>query len=371
MRVPEIGLGIVLVWCCTTGCGRAPAPAEAEKIAVPPSAPRTAVVEVREFPIDEIVAPGSVELNPNRVSKVLMPVQGRVRQVLAKLGDSVTEGQVLAVIESAEAGVALSANAQAQAQVRQAKTSLARAEKDLIRSRELNANKAAPMKDVINAETEVELAKASLSAAEASTEEALHRLSMLGLDPSKHSSEISVRAPIAGKVLEVSMAPGELHNDTNQALMTIADLSSVWVTSQVNENAIRLVRLDELLIIELTAYPGEKFSGRVRRIADTLDPETRTVKVQAELDNPSGRLRPEMFARIRHSHGVRRQACVPASAVVHGEGAAWVMADRGGGRLEQIRVETGEATDGLIPILSGVKEGERVVVDGASLMNRR
>jgi cobalt-zinc-cadmium efflux system membrane fusion protein len=356
---------------CAAGCGRSPAPPAGRKAESRPASLRTAAVEVRDFPVDEIVAPGKVELNPNRLSKVLMPVPGRIRQVLVKLGDAVAEGQVVAVIESAEAGAALAAASQAQAQARQAATTLARAEKDLVRIRELNLNKAAPLKDVINAEAEVELTRATLSAAQAGTEEALQRLSLLGLDPAKPSREISVLAPIAGKVLDVSVAPGELRNDTNLPLMTISDLSTVWVTSQVNEDSIRLVRINEPLSIELLAYPGETFFGRVKRVADTVEPETRTVKVQAELDNRGGRLRPEMFARIRHSHGSRRLACVPASAVVHGGGESWVLVERPGGQFERTRIQTGEATNGHIPVLRGVTEGDRVVVDGAALMRER
>ncbi|MCX6629796.1 MAG: efflux RND transporter periplasmic adaptor subunit, partial [Candidatus Solibacter sp.] len=368
MRLASIALSISMAWW-SAGCGRNSdtVAAKAKKSETQPGKVVTAAVEMRGFPVDEIVAPGKVELNPNRVSKVLMPLPGRVRRVLVKLGDAVDEGQTVAVIESLDVGMAFAAHTQAQAQARQAATTLARAEKDLARFRELNANKAAPLKDVINAEAEVELNKATLSAAQAGAEATLHRLEMLGLDPAHHTHEISINAPIAGKVLDVSVAPGELRNDTNLALMTIADLSSVWVTSQVNENSIRLVRIDELLTIELQAYPGEKFSGRVRRIADTVDPETRTVKVQAELENRGGRLRPEMFARIRHSHGVRQLACVPATAVVHGDGAAWVMVERAGGRLEQTRVDTGEAINGVIPVLAGVKQGERVVVDSDKL----
>lgn len=370
MKSPFAVLALAL-FAGLSGCGQAVPPVQATHEPAEPATHQTAVVETREFPVDEIIAPGKVELNPNRVSKVLMPLAGRVRSVLVKLGDSVTEGQPVAVIESPEAGQALAAYAEAQAQVRQASTALAKAEKDLARVRELNANKAAPLKDVIEAETAVDLARSTLTQMQIAADEALHRLNMLGVDPTHHSHEIRIHAPIAGKVLEVSVAPGELRNDTNQPLMTIADLSTVWITSQVPESSIRLVRINEPLFIELVAYPGEKLYGRVRRIDDSVDPDTRTVKVQAELENRDGRFRPEMFGRIRHSHGTRRLACVPASAVVHGGGAAWVMVERAPGQLEKTRIESLEASGGVIPVLSGVREGDRVVVDGAALLRER
>jgi membrane fusion protein, heavy metal efflux system len=356
------------------GCGREPVISKAANFPERGGGPtpvRTAPVEMRDFPVDEIVAPGKVDLNPNRVSKVLMPVPGRVRRVMVKLGDAVTEGEPVAVVESPEAGLALAAQAQAQSQVQQASVALAKTEKDLARVKELNANKAAPLKDVVNAETDLELARSALMQSKVTAEEAMHRLTMLGLDPARHSHDITVNAPISGKVLEVSVAPGELRNDTNQPLMTIADLRSVWVTSQVPESSIRLVQIDEPLVIELVAYPGEKFQGRVRRIADTVDPETRTVKVQAELSNAGGRLRPEMFARIRHSHGVRRLPCVPVGAIVHRDGAVWVMVERSPGKLERTRITPGEAVDGIVPVLDGLRQGEHVLVDGAALLRER
>ena len=370
MRLIAALLGVALA-CSCTGCGHDPTPraaADTPSKAVPV---QTAAVELRDFPVDEIMAPGKVEFNPNRVSRVLMPVPGRVRRVMVKLGDAVKEGQPLAVIESAEAGLAMAAYTQSRAQVRQTEVALGKAEKDLARARELYANKAAPLKDVVNSEADVELARAALTQVRATTEEALHRLGTLGLDPAHHTYEVSVNAPIRGKILEISLGPGELRNDTSQPLMTIADLSSVWITSEVPESSIRLVRIDEPVKIELVAYPGEKFSGRVRRIADTVAPDTRTIKVQAELDNASGRLRPEMFGRIRHSHGTRRLACVPASAVVHGQGAAWVLLENAPGRFERVRVKPGDAGNGVIPILEGLKEGDRVVVDGAVLLRER
>lgn len=351
------------------GCGRGPGPAA--PAAAQAARLRTAVVEERDFAVDEVVAPGRVEMNPNRVSKVLLPTPGRVRKVLVRLGDSVGEGQVLAVVESSEAGLALAAHVQAQSQAHQTATTLARAEKDLARARELNANKAAPLKEVINAEAEVELAKSALTQAQAGARETLYRLNMLGLDPAHPTHELQVTAPIPGKVIEVSVAPGELRNDTNQPLLTIADLSTVWVTSLVPESAIRLVDRGETLQIEVLAYPGEVFRGRVTRIGDTVEPETRTVKVQAELDNRDGRLRPEMFCKIRHTHGVRRMVEVPASAILHSHGSSWVMVEQGPGRYVKRQIVTGPAVDGEAPIERGLAKGERVVVDGAALLRER
>jgi cobalt-zinc-cadmium efflux system membrane fusion protein len=150
--------------------------------------------------------------------------------------------------------------------------------------------------------------------------------------------------------------------------MTIADLSTVWVTSNVSESSIRLIQTGERIDIELAAFPGELFHGRVMRIADMVDPQTRTIKVQAEIANPGGRLRPEMFGNIRHSHASLTLPVVPATAIIQREGGAEVFQEMTVGTFKPVQVSVGDPRNGLIPVFSGLKGGERVVVDGAILL---
>ncbi|MDP2997082.1 MAG: efflux RND transporter periplasmic adaptor subunit [Bryobacterales bacterium] len=380
-------LPLLSVLVLPTGCRRADTPVadsaraeqplrERDEIVLPPDSPklkriRTLTVAAAEYPADELIAPGKVEANPNRISRVLAPVSGRVRHVAAGLGDAVSEGQVLLTMESAEAGTSFSIQTQAQAHLRKARAALSKAEKDLARVRDLYEHRAAALKEVAGAENDLTQAQAEVEDAEAELQSARYRIEALGLKPESPTREVAVRAPIAGKVLEISVAPGEYRNDTNAPLMTIADLSTVWVTSEVPENSLRLITLGERVQIELAAYPGEVFQGRVRRIADMLDPQTRTVKVQAELDNRAGRLRPEMFGRIRHSHGTRSLPAVPETAVLEGSGTRTVLVERGLGRFAPTTVKTGEARNGMVPVLEGLKAGERVVVDGAILLRNQ
>lgn len=366
------------------GCGRVleRPPAErtasadspgASAIVLPPGSPklkqiRSGPVMLREFPVAEFTAPGKLEVNPNRVSRVLTPVPGRVQRVLVGLGDAVSEGQPLLTVESPEAGQALAAYLQDQAQLRQVRWSLSKAEKDVARLRDLYEHRAAAFKDVLAAEAELAQAQAAVEQAQAAAEAARHRLEVLGLDPARPTREVIIRSPIAGKLLEIAVAPGEYRNDTTAALMTIADLSTIWVTSQVPEGSVRLIQIGERIEIELTAYPGEIFRGRVRRIADTVDPVTRTVKVQAELENRAGRLRPEMFGTIRHTHGYRPLPVVPSAAILRSGTETWVFRETGPGRFERIPVECGEIRNGWVPVLAGLRAGERVVVEGAVLL---
>jgi cobalt-zinc-cadmium efflux system membrane fusion protein len=174
----------------------------------------------------------------------------------------------------------------------------------------------------LNAEAELVRAQAAVKDTAAGLEQARRRLHILGLNGAGFGQQVVVRSPISGKVLDVQVVPGEFRNDTNAPMITVADLSTVWVTSAIPENSIRWIQRGERVKIELEAYPGEVFTGRVTRVADTVDPQSRTVEVQTELANRDGRLRPEMVARIRHSHGSRTWPVVPSAAVVQSGGSA-------------------------------------------------
>jgi cobalt-zinc-cadmium efflux system membrane fusion protein len=163
--------------------------------------------------------------------------------------------------------------------------------------------------------------------------------------------------------------PGEFRNDTSASLMTIADLSTVWVAADVPESYIRFVQIGEPVEINLVAYPGETFEGRVMRIADTVDPQTRTIKVRAEMQNPQERLRPEMFGSIHHIEAKKTVPIVPVGAIVQGDEHPMVFVEQAPGQFRQTSVTIGKRTGELAPILSGVRAGERVVVDGVMLLS--
>jgi cobalt-zinc-cadmium efflux system membrane fusion protein len=343
------------------------------RVSLPPGSPalkqiHTALVGTREIPKDLLTAPGKVEVNPNRISRLVMPVPGRVRSVLVKLGDAVTQGQPLFTVESPEVNAALSAYSQADAHLRQATSAQGKAEKDLARFKDLYDYRAAALKDVTNAENDLVQAQAAVEQSRAEVEEARERLALLGLEPGAQVREVTVSAPIAGKVMEIAVVPGEYRNDTAASLMTIADLSTVWITSSVPESSIRLINVGEPVLISLAAFPNESFRGRVTRIADTVDPDTRTVKVQAELANPDGRFRPEMFGSIIHSHGSRLLPVLPATAVVQSGQGPTVYLETSTGVFERTKVVVEDARDGVVPVLGGLRGGERVVVDGGVLL---
>jgi membrane fusion protein, heavy metal efflux system len=329
---------------------------------------RVETVESAVVPVDEVDAPGRIEVNPNRVSHIVAPVAGRVIAVNVRLGDAVSQGQPVLTMESPDADAAISAYLQAESQLGQMRSAAIKAQADLDRVRDLLEHQAVAKKEVMNAELALSQAKASVEQSEAMKQQALRRLEIFGLKPGQFGQRIVLPAPVSGKVLELTVVPGEFRNDTNQALATIADLSTVWVASDVPESAIRFIKVGEPISLELSAFPGEVFRGRVARIADTVDPATRTIKVRAELDNASGRLRPEMFGRIRHTEPGLPTPVVPSSALVQSETRTYVYREVSPGVFQQTPVTAGSRAGEKIAILAGIKAGDRVVVDGVMLL---
>jgi len=372
------------------GCGRAEAPADAtgvpsvhadgpSVVTLPADSPqlkqiRVETVQLADMPTGELVAPARVVPNPNRISRLLPQVQGRVMRVMAQLGDRVEQGQPLVELDSPDADVAVAGFLQAQAAERQAQATLTKAQADLSRANDLYEHKAIAEKELIGARNDLTQATEGLESARALREQARRKLELLGLTPRSARQLVLVRAPISGKVIEVNVAPGEyrsavsFHSDTTAPLMTIADLNTVWVSADVPEPALRLVRVGEPVSISFISLPGETFTGTVNRIGDVLDPQTRTFKVQVDLPNPQGRLRPEMFGSLQLLGPRQPTPVVPATAIVQEYGHTLVFLERGPGQFERRQISTGVQVGTMVAVARGVEGGDRVVTDGAVLL---
>lgn len=323
---------------------------------------------MERVPLDEVIVPGTIEANPNRIARVTLPVAGRVLRVMVGIGDSVTQGQPLLAIESPDVGAAISAYRQAQARLGQAKAALLKAESDQSRIQALYAGRAAAQKDVVTAQAMLAQATADVSQADAASDEALRRLRIFNVTPDDTAANITVRAPLPGKILEIAIAAGEYRTDTSAPLLTIADLGSVLMAADVPESVIRLFTTGEAVSIRVAAYPREEVPGTVLRIADTVDTATRTIRVNATLPNPEGRYRPGMFGEIRHEENIQTVPVVPAGAVVQSDKRSIAYRERSRGTFEPVTVTFGRQKDGRVPITSGLKAGDRVVFDGTMLL---
>jgi cobalt-zinc-cadmium efflux system membrane fusion protein len=344
-----------------------------DKVTIPAGSPKLTrikvdQVQVADVPTAEVTSPAKVEANPNRMAHVVLPVAGRIVSVAVKIGDFVKQGETVLTVESPDVDTAISSYLQAQAGVTQAKAARAKAQSDMDRAKDLFDHNAIAQKEVINADAMLTQAKAAVEQAQAGVEQARRRLEILGVQPGQFGQRVAVRAPISGKVLEMTVVSGEFRNDTSAPAITIADLSTVWVTSDVPESSIRMIKPGERITVEFSAYPGELFSGRVARIADMVDPQTRTIKVRTELDNRAGRLRPEMFGQIRHTESVEKRPVIPVAAILQEDGRSSAWKESSTGVYQRVAVELGSRIGDKVAITKGLSAGDRVVTDGVMLL---
>ena len=313
-------------------------------------------IPVSEQPIaDQLLLTAKVQADPARSFRIFAPASGRVLNIQVKPGDAVVRGQTLANIESADAG-------SAQSDLAKAAIEAERAQRAADREKVLLDHGAVAEKDYVDAKAAAESAQAELARAQ-------RHLEVLGINPQAATDRISLVSPSRGVVLAVSAAAGEFAKSLDNAdpLMTIADLSSVWVVGDVFEKDIAKVQPGTRVTLSVDAFPGRTWTGRIDSVSGALDPGTRTLKVRVTLANPGEKLKPEMFAAIHVDTGTHSAIVVPASAVIH-EGQNTVVFVDDNGKPEPRNVTTGQALDGKIEIASGLAKGQRVAVNGAELL---
>lgn len=333
---------------------------DAAGVSVPANSPLRrslviAQVEPQAF-ARSIEAPGVIEAAPEKLVKIAPPLAGRIVRLHRQLGDSVKAGDPLATIDSPDLASAYNEHAKARATLLQAR-------REYERQNALHAEDIAAGRDL-------ELAQQALSAAESDARAARDRLMQLGapLDaPSRR--EYVLRAPIAGRIVEMSGAQGGYWNDNTAPLMVVADLSSVWLTASIPEKDLSQMFVGQAARIVANAYPDREVEGRVRYIGELLDPATRTVQARAAIDNRDGLFKPGMFARVDFTGASRQALLVPASALLQSGLYTRVYVEQAPFRFESRVVDTGATVGDRIEVLSGLKPGERIVVRNGVLLN--
>jgi cobalt-zinc-cadmium efflux system membrane fusion protein len=341
----------------------APPPAQVEKIGDPS---HVTVDHPEQFPLveaakfeaaDELSVTGVVAPDVSRAVPVISLASGRAIEVKARLGDTVTKGQLLLRVQSADISNAFS-------DYRQAGADLTLAKAQLERSKLLYEKGAVAQKDVEVAVSTEEKARVTL-------ENTLDKLKVLGADPAHPSAIVDVFAPISGVITDqqVTAAAG-VQAFASSNPFTISDLSSVWIICDVYENDMSKVRLGESATVRLNAYPDKAFTGRVSNILPTLDPNLRTAKVRLEVANP-GQMRLGMFVTATFKGSEKKlHASVPATAILHLHDRDWVyMADPAGG-FKRVEVAGGK----MLPsnqqeVVSGIAPGDKVVSNALVLQN--
>jgi membrane fusion protein, heavy metal efflux system len=334
---------------------------EGARISVPDGSPLRGKLTVGPVAQREIqrklVLPAVVEADPARTVKVLPPVTGRVTDLKVQLGERVGQGQELAVIDSGDL-------AQAYSDIEKARAALTLTKKALDRQLGLEKAGGAAIKDREQAQSDYDQAVAEL-------ERAQSRLRAMGVpaDQKEQSRLLTLKAPVAGSVIDLQAARGAFLNDPTASIMTIANLGIVWVTANVPERDTALVTQGQDVDVVFSAYPGEIFAGKVLFISDVLDPDTRRTKIRIAFDNPDMKFKPNMFADATFLAPRQTMQVVPTRALVLKEETDRVFVEVAPWTFEPRAVEVGFQQGDQAVVEHGLKAGERIVLKGGVLLN--
>ncbi len=336
--------------------------------------------EVRE----RFTLPARVAFDPERTAHVGTPVAGRVKEVRVRVGDTVKRGDPLLVVEGAAAAEAQSAYLQKKMQEKTAASALRLAAAAADRGGKLREAGALAAADSARRDAERGAAENVLAAAVAERLAAENTLRLLGFDDAALAEleakgavtpSCTIRAPVDGTVVEREATPGEMVGPEREALVRLADAEALCVLADAPENRLAEVATGAEAEITVDALGGGTFPGKVVRAAPALDEATRTARVQVAPDGAAAagkRLRAGMFARatVAGPSTGGPVLAVPEAAVLTVEGgpAVFVAVEGEPGAFQKRAIVPGPAAGGWIPVRSGLKEGERVVVSGAFLL---
>ncbi len=366
------GLGLVVILTMLAACGRGEQPG-ASDAATPPqghstainaeSQPRieTTVVEVSQSR-QAITLAGNVAYGEDRYSRISSPVQGRVLEVRARLGDRVKAGNILLVVDSPDI-------AQAYSEFIREHSELGFATRSYQLANDMYKTKALPLKDLKQAENDLVKAQAEFRRAK-------ERLLSLGITAAEVTKSVSdqhitsrfeLRSPVAGTVVERAVTPGQsVGGDSGQVLFTVADLEGLQVVADMYERDLAVIDQGQGATVTVEAYPGVAFPAVVAAIGDIVDPNTRTIKVRASVNNDNHKLKPGMFARLHLDLGAGQSfLAVPKEAVlvVNGEEYVYVMETEG--RYSKRAVKVSTASGDLVRVLEGLADGDRIITKGS------
>ena len=316
---------------------------------------------------DVLTLTGAVQPIDSKVSRVRPLARGRVTDVLVRLGDRVSSGQVLARFDNIEAGDLGSQYNTAQAELARLRILQAATARQAERIRNLAAIGAVPQKELEAIEAERQGQQEAIRAQESTVAGLAARLQRFGVtEPGAATSSTTViRAPFAGVITAAQAAPGEVV-DAASELFSVADLSRVYVAGQVYEKDLGRVQVGQPATVLVAAYPDLRFPGRVASISALLDPQTRTIAVRVEVTNSGERLRLDMFASVELPTATKRNVlALPTEAIQQVEGKPTVFLRQDATHFIARSIQLGVTVGGLTEVAGGLASGETVVTKGA------
>lgn len=301
---------------------------------------------------------GSVEYNAFETTPVVSQVGGPVTRILVVPGDHVKQGQPMLEVSSPDYSQLLDTYLKAADASRLADRNYARAQ-------DLYQHQALAERDLQQAESDRDQARADLNAAE-------QGLKILGVkDPANLSkgpatANIPVLAPISGEVVERQVSPGQVLQAGQTQAFTISNMATVWVVANIYQADLAYVHTGDNVVVQTDAYP-DTFHGKISYISPALDPNTRTLQARVVVDNEGEKLKRDMYCTVIVTAGtVNNAIAVPDAAVLRDdENLPFVYVESGTNQFGRRSVRIGESTNGETQVLSGLSAGDKVVGNGS------
>ena len=377
-RGHALAITVVALVLLLSGCG-GPKPAAASSspsadtgrpslLTVPPDQlAHLKVVAVRKTTWTNTVhTTGTVDWNNDRTTPAITQVSGPIVRIVAEPGNKVAAGQPLLYVNSPDVTNAI-------ATYKHARTHQDLAQRTMARSADLLAHHAIAQKDY-------EAAESDFNDASTDVQNSLQALKIFGIteqeiDAALHagtaiSPQLAVRSPIAGIVVQKLVSPGLLIQAGATTCFLISDVSTVWVQGHVFDRDLPSVRVGDS-VVESNPSLAEVFHGTVEYVGAMLDPATRTTPVRIVTRNPGGVLKKDMFVdAVIHARTTRNVLVAPISAVLHNaQNEPFVYVEVRPGAFAQRLISLDGQQDGLVEIVSGLKEGEQVVSEGSLFLD--
>jgi membrane fusion protein, heavy metal efflux system len=299
---------------------------------------------------DEVRLTGKIIPDENNLVQIFPLVGGQVTYVDAELGDLVTTSKTLAIIKSGEV-------AEYEREQISAKAEYELAKKNLEIEEELYATKFSSEREVRNARITFEEAKAELD----KIEEILKVYSI------NSKGEYVVRSPVAGFIIEKKIGPGvQIRSDIADNIFSVARLDEVFVSMNIYESDVSKINVGMDAEIHVFSYEDTVYTGKIERIINVIDPETKTMEARVRLKNPGFKLKPDMNCSISvHFTEPSQMLSVPTTAIVFDKSKYFVVVYRSQHDVETREVTVHRDINGVSYISSGLKEGEKVISQNA------
>jgi len=327
---------------------------------------------------------GSIAPADDTTTQVFSPFTGRVANVFVTVGDIVRPGTPLFSGVGDEYAQAENDLATALATLKSAQTQLHVTQINRDRLLKLLSVDGAARKDVEQSAADLAAARTAVDNAEIAAKLARAHADVLGAAAQQSpqpgptgafATQVVVRAPIGGMVMQRAVGPGQFVESAasggSNALLTISDLSHVFFVAQVTEDQIARIRIGDAVTVRMDAFPGRTFDARVNFIAPSVDPNTHRIAVRARVENPDVALKPGMFGSFRiYTGAAEDHLAVPEAAVIfEGDTArVWITGPHRSIALRYIKA--GKTVDGTVEVLSGLRAGDRVITGGSVFIDR-